>query len=305
MSPRCMPVDITRLQNRAVALTGDTVKALPRAPGVYASWIITRTGLREAGITGPPPVLTYIGRGQDLSTRLGRRLTETHISLNEMLATRGTVLFAFGARLPRLKSEPSRWRPSPLAQLAYEQTIDWQQRHTVWAWHECRTPEAAIRAEERLIASSEPLLNRVGGGAVIPQLRHGRGYERARARWLWHMSWAAALFTTRAGYVTDPEGYPAWEGGARRSSPPDDLQYMMVEAGRDADPEVRDAIAQGVPAREARLWWAAHAADTKLLGASLRCVSEKELDAARRLPQDREDLDELVRLTKALRTVRY
>ena len=48
-----------------------------------------------------------------------------------------------------------------------------------------------------------------------------------------------------------------------------------------------------------------YAADTKLLGASLRCVSEKELDAARRLPQDREDLDELVRLTKALRTVRY
>jgi hypothetical protein len=305
MSPRSMPVDITTMQNRAVALTDDTVKALPSAPGIYASWIITRTGLREAGITGPPPVLTYIGRGQDLSARLGHRLTETHILLNELLATRGTVLFAFGARLPRLKSQPSRWRPSPLAQLAYDQTTDWQQRHTVWAWQECRTREEAVRAEERLIASSGPLLNRVGGGTVIPQLRRGRGYERARARWLWHMSWASALFTTRAGYVTDPEGYPAWERDAQRPAAPRDLQQMMTQAGRDAAPDVRDAIAQGVPAREARLWWAAHAADTTHLSATLCCVSEKELDVAPRLPKDREDVDELVRLTKALKAIRY
>jgi hypothetical protein len=182
---------------RAMHLTPTIAEGLPDRPGVYSAWITTTRGLRDAGIAGPAPVLLYVGRTTNLRIRLGNRKDVVHLALHELLASRGTALWVWGARsrLPREKGK--RWYPSPFAGLALDQAADWQRRNVVWAWQTTRDVSSAIAREERAIATDKPFLNKVGGERQLAQLRRGKGYERARARWLWHMSWGALLFTTR------------------------------------------------------------------------------------------------------------
>jgi hypothetical protein len=300
------PAALIERVESAVALTEDVAKALPSDSGVYAAWIVEASGLRDAGIAGPPPVLVYVGVAKNLRQRLGNRRGSLDFRLHELLATRGTLLWPWGGRVPRLDTDPRRWCPSELDWIALSQAAEWQRQNVSWAWERCATPEKAKAFEDDQIIAGQPLLNVRG---VItrepPQLRQRQGYPRARARWLWQTSWAGALATTRARYSSDELGYPVRDRYGDRPPRPRDLGAWMRRAARGADPEVRRAIGAGLPPRHARMWWAAHLGDHDLLQLGLACAPERAFPAPATVPAGADVMDDLMVLGKRLRLPRY
>lgn len=214
-------MDLLDFVDDAVPLTDIVAQDVPKAPGVHAQWFGNPAGLREAGIAGPAPVLLYVGTATNLADRFANRRHLLDFRLHELLATRGTLHWMWGHRVPRLPSEPSRINPSDLDWLALDEAVKWQQEHTVWAWSRCRTPDHAKRVETELIRSGDPMLNITSSPSreQPPQLRRAQRYPSARARWLWQVSWAAALFTTRAHYSRDELGYPRLDPRANDRRP--------------------------------------------------------------------------------------
>ncbi len=292
--------------DEAVALTDQVRIGLPRGPGVYAGWIRSSKGLRNAGVSGPAPVLVYVGVATNLRTRFGNRRDMLDLRLHELLAARGVLLWSWGARVPRLSSQRSRWYPQGLDELALEQGAGWQEANLVWIWEPVPFIDGARKLERRLISLGDPLLNVSGPPRFPPpQLRRYRGFSQARARWLWHTSWAGALFSNRAKFVEDELGYPIKGSHPKiQRDRPNDYRDFLRGCRQEAPDDVREAI-EHTPARVARLWWAAHAGRRDELVNSLACASEKHTDAALGLPKDPARLRELLELSDRLRLRRY
>jgi hypothetical protein len=307
----------------------------PAKPGIYAAWIKDRAGLAAAGIDGPPPRLMYVGisarreRG-GLHTRLGQHVEVAFQPMNELLAARGVVLGGWGYRV--LPPQTGRMaRTTPLLDVAWSQTLAWQHQHFLWAWQPCTSARArlseieAIRLSEiEAIQNRAPLLNmRHTTDGLPPQLRAGTRYERARARWLWQISWAALLVgdpplrspfdlgrwrdQARNGNVriaVDELGFPmpldeAASARAIRTVPRpdfDEIWDMMVQAAARAPLAVRHALGQGCDDdTELDAWWASHAGAPYLpkpvsvqtaIAQSLTLASEERAACPARLPND-------------------
>jgi len=206
---------------------------------------------------------------------------------------------------------------TPLAQLCDQQAADWQNKFLRYTWAPLDLDEAALGAHERaVIAAESPFLNRQFLPRFPPpQLRRGVRYEKARARWLWHTSWAGMFDSIPGGDEEEPWfgpvtehrpgadelGYPCrLDTAVRRSKknidaplPEDDLNKLLRHCARGALPSVRSAVAATYDDYELELWWGAHAGATLLdtprsvedcLAASLNLANEHEFAGPARLP---------------------
>jgi hypothetical protein len=318
-------------------------KEVPEKPGVYAAWVTDARSLREVGIAGPTPQLLYIGKApgkRGLRERLETHSHTVFFDLQTLLALRGNVLFNWWGRLASENKERigRYFKPSKLGELSDDQTRVWQHQHVMWAWSLC--PADYVASVERdLIVKRTPLLNRQHGGPELPELRRMGRYDAARARWLWHMSWAALLVgdlkklgsqarqweAARASsrYGSDSLGYPVASDGAavkqRRITALDfeSREALMADAIADAPPEVRHAFAQeweDVLEHETEIWWAAHRAAELLptpisvrdaMSATLSLATDSEAPGPKRLPSSSARMTRLLHLTKALRHMRH
>jgi hypothetical protein len=323
----------------AIQLTSLEVdESVPVSPGVYAAWLVDSKALAGCGVEGPAPRLMYVGRAVSaggLRTRLRNHAEASFTELGDLLAVRGKTLFDWCGRNPHSLAPGYRPRPSPLGQLARTQALEWQLRHFHWAWRKC-SREQATALESGAIKEMKPLLNLRGAGRETPQLRFGRGYGRARGRWLWHMAWAALIAggdvgvpITEADFyewqldVTNPRcrvdtlGFPlprsrwtiATPNCSRTVRIPSTaaLWKLMRDAARDADPVVRNAIGYPEDDGEFLMWWAAHAGAELLpkpcsvrdaLAASLGLASDAEAPGPGALPKSQAQIGELLRLVK-------
>lgn len=316
-------------------------REVPNRPGVYAAWITTPAALRALGVAGPAPRLIYIGRAVAASGLRGRLLEHTLSSwqtLNELLAARGGCVFSWWHRTRLARDAPYRPTPSALGDLSSHEALRFQHEHLRWRWISCRSRTRAEALEIELLASNEPLLNHLLADPTPPQLRYHQGFEAARARWLWHMSWTA-LFVgdnesrnlnnataerwglyerwSRRAYQADRLGYPLpldeHDSTAERlpMPPAREIHEDMSIAAAGAPAEVRHALGVGITDRELETWWAAHVAARFVGGdlrgaltASLNLWDETHAPGPHRLPSTERRAD-LAKLTLMLRSYRH
>jgi hypothetical protein len=305
----------------------EQVQRCPNETGIYAAWIRDRTGLAEVGISGPLPRLMYVGIGGSrggLRARLKRHASSAFLPTNELLAARGVVLAGWGDRYAP-KTSGRMAKKTPLLDLASEQTLAWQHKRFRWAWQPC-SPELARLSELAAVSECSPILNLSGAvDGMPPQLRAMGRNERARARWLWHISWAALLigYSTRSRppvdkdlwrewsdsdntrrIAVDPLGFPMPRAEVMsrrqvqtvRTPSLDEIWDMMRRAARGATPEVRAAVNEGRPDDdELAAWWAAHAGAPYLpqpvsvqtsIAQSFKLFSEQQAACPERLPNE-------------------
>lgn len=307
----------------AVPLTTLEALEIGQVPGIYAAWIKTPHALADIGVARKRPLLVYVGKAVTrggLRHRLREHIEIGMAGLDELLGARGRVLFPWWSRMwrpPRHEGEPHRPLPSSLSLLTQRQVVEWQLENLHWSWEPC-TRDRARGKETRALEGTRPLLNRSQAEPTPPQLRHGRGYEASRARWLWQVSWAA-LLTGRPRYQTDRRewghainrrefpiddlGFPLPESLRQRAArtvtiaEPDDVEPLVLNAAAGAPAIVRHAMGGGLPGsagyEELRIWWAAHAAARYLpdrmtveaaLSASLRLCDESSAAGPKILP---------------------
>lgn len=310
----------------------------PSSPGIYAAWIKTPCAFADLGVTRKRPLLVYVGKAVTrggLRQRLREHIEIGMAGLDELLGTRGRVLFPWWSRMwrpPRREGEAYRPPPSSLALLTQRQVVEWQLENLHWSWTRCGLDRARVR-ETRALEVTRPLLNRAQAESTPPQLRYRNGYEAARTRWLWQVSWAA-LLTGRPKYQAerlewghaiktrefpiDQLGYPLPHAlrhrAARRVtiSQPDNMWPIMLKAAASAPALVRHALGGGfqgsVLDNELRIWWAAHAAAPWLpeamtveaaLSASF-CLHDETRAAGPKFLPTQAHLASLVRLPLAL-----
>jgi hypothetical protein len=283
----------------AVPLTsiGEVKRIVPARPGVYAAWIDDERALKAAGIDGPSPRCVYIGKAQaaGLSSRIGTHVASSFPWLNEMLAARRLVLFNWVNRFRPPMRTKYYVEETRLAAIANAETRGWQHAHLRWSWKPVEL-NVLRDVEREAIHNLQPVLNITHAGSVPPQLRAGRGYPSARARWLWHASWLGLLLprykmrsqrarqhwpqsdtdrrrrgflalATRIAAAIDETGFllPAIRAVGLtahsfvvRWPSRKAVKAAMRDAAHDASRDVRAAVADATDI-ELLAWWAAHA----------------------------------------------
>jgi hypothetical protein len=279
---------------------------------------------QHAGIDGQAPKLLYVGKAAGgLRRRLRRHVDGTLPGLANPLAAQGTVLFPFGDWYrPDLVGRMA--HATDLLEVARQQRHLWQQLNLAWTWTTCDRAAAAALEREAIRAYS-PLLNTTFAPTGPVELRASNGAEQARARWLWHASWAAIhvpsypFRTVKAEELwaeatVDAQGFPVPfmddvpdRGDARQRVPrARHLLELLHEAAREAAPEIRDAVGLTRGRGELEVWWAVHAGAPYLVkastvieatAASLRQESPGRAPCPANLPEPsrRSELLELVR----------
>lgn len=311
----------------------------PAEPGIYAAWIKDRAGLAAAGIDGPLPRLMYVGISKrtngGLQTRLDRHVHVDFQAMNELLAVRGVVLGDWGDRSPEQRGGMA--HTTALIELAGRQTLAWQHQYFRWAWQTC-SPALARASELEAIRHRKPMLNvRHMTDGLPQQLRAGARYERARARWLWHASWAALLIGDSSRFdkdrwrekprpderriAVDSLGFPmpldeatsARQIRTVRMPELDEVWQVMLTAAAGAPLSVRHAVAQGPDDYELEAWWAAHAGAPYLpkpvsvqtsIAQSLKLATEEQTACPERLP-DKDRVRELSMMLPMLGAVAH
>lgn len=293
---------------------------VPARTGIYAAWITDAAALRDVGIDRPAPRIVYVGiatGAHGLRRRLLKHSRGPFQELNELLGVRGRALFCWGYRyLP--PGEPRSVGTTPLLEVAERQTLEWQHRHVSWSWSAC-SPARARALEKEAVVRHEPVLNRKYAERLKPpELRAASRYGKARARWLWHTSWAGLLIGNEhravdrtewptdslARIKVDDAGFPLPRssslparpaGRALREPSLGTIEEMMREGARHADVAVRHAVAVTLDDEKLYAWWAAHAGAPLLasqhrvedaIAASLELRSESSAPCPDRLPAD-------------------
>lgn len=317
--------------DRARSLTSLEVSEVPRESGYYIAWITDEAALDEAGLDGPAPRVAYVGKAQGgLYSRLRKHIAGGLPGLSDILFARGKILPPFGHwNLPADRGRM--WEPTPLTQISDRQLRNWQHRHLRWGWATCGRAEAA-RRERAAIAALDPLFNTQFSTGPLVQLRASAVAPRARARWLWHASWAGYLLEHEFRSVRvegvwsyalpGPDGYPvpaeedAGDGAIVDCFPANmsvsALREVMHAAARGLDDvEIRDAVGRTRRREELEAWWAAHAGAEELPNAttveqamrdSLSLRSETDAAGPAELPSG-DRLEELLPLVKSLHGV--
>lgn len=254
----------------AFRLDEAAARAAPTQTGVYAAWITDAESFSECGIAAPEPRVVYIGKasgGGGLRSRLLRHARQPFWSLLDLLASRGTILPSWWHHAFKRQPHKRTLKTPPLAKLAEDAALAWQQDHLRWGWTSTGEPRPV---ESSLIAQHQPLLNLHGRGFALlgpPQMRLIGDFERARAGWLFSTAWIAALTAAEGEWVTwseltrslhleiDEAGWPMplGQGGKRvKLRLPTELDAQrIVKKARDVEFNEYDD--------EALAWWSAYA----------------------------------------------
>lgn len=272
-------------------VTPDDLDSVPTHAGVYVVWIVSHEAHAAVGLPLKNATAIYVGQAAKagIRGRISGRVRNSWPQLAEILAARGRVLFPWWLRYRF--TDRRRYPRTPLAQLCQDQALRWQHQHLHWRFHRCAR-NAITLLEDEAVRQLHPLLNRRGLADLPPQLRTEDRTGNARARWLWHLSWAATVLDTNgspAQLRSASDGFPVLDEampkarGERVVAPSErKLLRLLERAARDAAPEVRVAIsdlAKGLSPRapsrsprlttqelldhrhrEMRMWWAAHVA---------------------------------------------
>lgn len=305
----------------ATTLDADTAKRAPQSQGIYAAWIVDEQALAEAGLSGPPPRLVYVGvaagRG-GLRHRLARHAKTPFWDLLDLLAVRGTIVPGWWHYARKNQPHKRTLHPPPLARLASDEALAWQERNLRWGWVMRNTPRSL---ESELIAAYQPLLNLSGQGLRVlgpPQLRYVGDWEPARAAWLFSVAWIAVLSGRPSGWVrrrlrkradeirVDDAGWPmplAAAGRPERVRIPSEREARTLLSGCLPDTY---GTAQFNDDEEARAWWAAYIGLTfqhtpQAVEDALHLAASRRVDAIRTpptLPDEprRRELLQLIRL---------
>ena len=225
-----------------------------------------------------------------------------------------------------------------MTSLSMSDALSWRRKTSTGRGSAACRPMRVL--EHQAIVKLNPALNlRRVSDYPPPQMRRAAPPRKARAQWLWHMSWAGLLVGDRKGKLSnqersrwrldDPEavfdvdrlGFPvpgAPSSSRHREQPQDvpdsgELWTLVADAGRDAPAAVRHALGRRMQEDELELWWAAHAAAPWLpnpssvrdaLAATLSLTPATARPGPRTLPSS-ERCKELYRLTTLLARIRH